>query len=469
MHAPRAVDHPPIAWLPEIEAALVCVAEVLVVLMLLRQQTLELTGIALHWWALVAPALIASVLASFSARASGATALPFGPNAVFVLAFARGLGPASLGMCTQAGGAECGRELGGLFTAALLVYAAMVAGLTLLILKLRLERYRRVLLMPLAAICWTYLVVAPALKVAAESIAVIVPTVALLVLLLAGVRRFAPWLVALGLWFVIAWLTHDFPQPSAAHAVASLPGFSPRVVWMWLSRWTFWMDALPLVAPIAIANAFGIIENLAAAREVGDHASPSHTLGIVTIGTLTGAALGATAPTTVYVGHTAFRRRGARWAYGLCMVPPLCAMGMFGHRLADLLPATIFFGATAYVGVTVGLLPRRHLKNVGDVARVLLVALPVLTAAFVPTSHPAIAWLARGGGLTAVGWAFLCFAERDSRAREAAAWAMAVASLLGIVHAPPLGVVSFMTALAYTGVALAARRVASAYSATTLG
>ncbi|HSI04785.1 MAG: hypothetical protein ACAI38_16690 [Myxococcota bacterium] len=465
MHAARAADDTPIAWLPELEAALVCVAEVLVVLMLLRQQTLELTGISLHWWALVAPALVASVLASFSARFSGTTALPFGPNAVFVLAFARGLGPASLGMCSPAGGSDCGRELAGLFTAALLVYAAMVALLTLLILRLRLEKYRRVLLMPLAAICWTYLVVAPALKVAAESIAVIVPTAVLLVMLLAGVRKFAPWLVAGALWFALAWLTNDFPQPNGAHAAAMVPGFSGSVVWSWLARWSFWMDALPLVAPIAIANAFGIIENLAAAREIGDHPSASHTLGIVTIGTLTGAALGTAAPLTVYVGHTAFHRRGARWVYGLCMVPLLCAMGMFGHKVADLLPASIFFGATAYVGVTVGLLPRRHLESRADVARLIMVAIPVLTAAFARVTHPIIAWVARGGGLTAVGWAFLAFAEPWSVAQEGAAWAMAVASLLGIVHAQPLTWTSYCTAAVYVALALAARVLRSRHSA----
>ncbi len=454
---PASVE-PRIAWLPEVEAALVCVAEVLVVLMVLRQQTVELTGVSPAWWALVAPALVASVLASFSARATGTTALPFGPNAVFVLAFARGLGPASLGMCTETSGRDCGSELAGLFTAALLVYALMVAGLTLVILRLHLERYRRVLLMPLAAICWAYLVVAPAVKVAAESVAVIVPTLVLLALLLAGARKFTPWLVATVLWLVLATLTHDFPRATDAGVAATVPWFSPGVVWMWLSRWGFWLDALPLVAPIAIANAFGIIENLAATREVGDHASPAHTLGIVTIGTLTGAALGVTAPTTVYVGHTAFRARGARWAYGLCMAPLLCAMGLFGHKVADLLPATIFFGATAYVGVTVGLLPRRHLTTTGDVARFVLVALPVLTAAFVPTSNLAVAWFARGGGLISVGWAFLCFAERQSRAPEAAAWAMAVGSLLGIVHAPPFGATSVITATAYAATAIVARR-----------
>ncbi len=459
MHEPRAAGETPIAWLPEIEAALVCVAEVLVVLVLLRQQTLDLTGISLSWWALVAPALLASVLASLSARFSGTTALPFGPNAVFVLAFARGLGPASLGMCSASGGNDCGRELAGLFAAALIVYAAMVAGLTLLILRLRLERFRRVLLMPLAAICWTYLVFAPALKVAAESVAIIVPTIALLVLLLAGARKLVPWVVAGALWFVIAWVTNDFPQATAAHAAAAVPGFAGATVWSWLMRWTFWMDALPLVAPIAIANAFGIIENLAATREVGDDASPGHTLGIVTIGTLTGVALGATAPTTVYVGHTAFRRRGARWAYGLCMVPPLCAMGMYGHKVADLLPASIFFGATAYVGVTVGMLPRRYLESAADIGRALLVAIPVLTAAFVPAVHPVIAWVARGGGLTAVGWAFMAFGERGSLAREGAAWAMALASLLGIVHAQPLTLASYVTAAAYVALAVGLRLI----------
>jgi hypothetical protein len=187
-----------------------------------------------------------------------------------------------------------------------------------------------------------------------------------------------------------------------------------------------------------------IIENLAATREIDDEASASHTPGIVTIGTLAGVALGTTAPMTVYVGHTAFP--SARRALGLRRV----------------------HGAAALRHV-VGLLPRRHLNSCSELARNVVVAIPVVTAAFVSSSHPLLAWIARGGGLTAVGWSFLCFSEPRTRAPELAAWAMAAASLAGIVHAQPFSITSGMTALAYAAVALVARRTALRHSATMRG
>lgn len=457
----------PGSWLSATEAALVLVADIVIVLVLQRAQVFQATGVTLGWWGVVAPAVLACSLAAYLTRRQGITALPFGPNAVFVMAFAGVIATLGKGMCDGAADA-CVMELAGFFSAALGIYALLVGVLTVLALRLDLQRYRRVLLMPLAAICWTYLVIVPALKLVHEPLTVALPAIVLFGLLLAGVRKLLPWVASFALWFGLAWFNDDFPHAVTTSA-ATLPPFAIRAAWSWLLRPELWVHAFPIIAPLAIANAFGIIENIAAAREVGDTPSPEHTVGVVTAGTLAASILGGNAPITIYVGHAAFHLRGAGWLYSALAIPFLVAIGAFGDALVDKLPTTIFLGAVAYLGAMVGLLPRRHLKSATDFGYFVLVVSPVVVASIVGMFHPVLAWLGRGGGLTSVAWSFFCFAPQRSPTREGAAWGMAMAALLGLVHAPALTWQSYATAAAYAVAAIALRVVRVRYSATMRG
>ncbi len=455
------------SWLSATEAALVLVADIVIVLVLQRAQVFQAAGVTLGWWGVVAPAVLACALAAYFTRAQGNTALPLGPNAVTVMAFGGVVAALGKSLCAVAD-ERCAVELAGFFGAALFVYAILVAVLTVAALRLDLQEYRRVLLMPLAAICWTYLVITPALKLVHEPLTVTLPAVALFALLLGGAGKLIPWLVSAGLWLGLAWLNDDFPRVVTVHA-ATLPPFAVQAAWGWLVRSELWIHALPIVAPLAVANAFGIIENIAAAREVGDTPSPPHTLGVVTAGTLAASLLGGNAPITVYVGHTAFHLRGAGWLYSALAVPFLIAIGIFGDRLVDLLPTTIFLGAVGYLGAMVGLLPRRHLRSAADVGYFAIVVSPVVVMSLVGMQHPLLAWIGRGGGLTSVAWSFFCFAPRRSPTREGAAWGMAAATLLGLTHAPALGWQSYATAAVYVAAAVALRVARTRYSATMRG
>lgn len=72
-----------------------------------------------------------------------------------------------------------------------------------------------------------------------------------------------------------------------------------------------------IIIPVGIANFVETIENVESASLSGDEFDVGFTMVIDGLGTLVGSSFGSGFPTTVYIGHYAYKKMGASIGYSL--------------------------------------------------------------------------------------------------------------------------------------------------------
>lgn len=224
---------------------------------------------------------------------------------------------------------------------------------------------------------------------------------------------------------------------------------------------------LAVVLPLEVYNFIETMNNVESAEAAGDRYPVRACQVMDGVGTLAGSLFGSAFPTTVYIGHPAYKRlrAGAGYALGVGLVffvAATCGLIQFLYHLipaAAVAPILVFVGiviaAQAFeasprhhgLAVAVALIP--HVSNlvVAKVGSALQAAGREADAAFTAGAlEQGLHWvgqsaLAQGSIITGLLWGGLVAFLIDGRLRAAAAFAAAAAglTLVGVIHAPELG------------------------------
>ena len=115
------------------------------------------------------------------------------------------------------------------------------------------------------------------------------------------------------------------------------------------------VNALPIIIPMGLLNAFGTLLNIESAEAAGDSYPVASTMSVNGAGTILGALFGSCFPTTVYIGHPGWKALGARSGYSMLngvAVTVLCLSGAIGV-LVSLVPVQAAFPILLYIGIVI--------------------------------------------------------------------------------------------------------------------
>jgi AGZA family xanthine/uracil permease-like MFS transporter len=117
-------------------------------------------------------------------------------------------------------------------------------------------------------------------------------------------------------------------------------------------------DVLPFlsaVAPLAVMNFMGTLQCVESAAAAGDRFKPFPTMIVNGVATMVGALLGSCFPTTVYIGHPAWKALGARQGYSILngvVITLVCTTGLMGLVLA-IVPRESAAAILLFVGLVI--------------------------------------------------------------------------------------------------------------------
>ena len=227
---------------------------------------------------------------------------------------------------------------------------------------------------------------------------------------------------------------------------------------------------LAAVLPIEIYNFIETMNNVESAEAAGDK-YPVRTCQIMDgVGTMVGTIFGSAFPTTVYIGHPAYKRLKGRCGYALGVGIVLFLGAIFGfiHFLYNLIPEAAVAPMLVFVGlvitaqafsaspakhalaVAVAIIP--HMSNIlstkiRSAVSIANAEVNVGSAEFAEScTQQGIAWigqsaLSQGAIITGLLWGSILAMLIDLDFKKAATFSGTAAflTLIGIVHAPNLG------------------------------
>ncbi len=225
---------------------------------------------------------------------------------------------------------------------------------------------------------------------------------------------------------------------------------------------------LSVVIPIGLLGVLASLQNIESASAAGDEYPVRASLIVNGLGTLAGALFGSPFPTSIYIGHPAWKKLGARAGYSVLngvAVTAVCLTGTMA-ALTWLIPAEAGIAIILWIGVIITaqafeVTPKKHLVAVvvglfpGLAAWTMLVVKTALAAAgtgrpggplldpgLVRAAHAAGAYIGGGFALeqgflySAMIWSAIVVCIVDRQWNRAAAWS-AVGGLLalaGLMH-----------------------------------
>ena len=225
---------------------------------------------------------------------------------------------------------------------------------------------------------------------------------------------------------------------------------------------------LSVVIPIGLLGVLASLQNIESASAAGDEYPVRASLIVNGLGTLAGALFGSPFPTSIYIGHPAWKKLGARAGYSVLngvVITLICLTGTMG-ALTWLIPAEAGVAIILWIGVIITaqafeVTPRRHLVAVvvglfpGLAAWTMLIVKtslgaagvggpggPVLDPSLVGRAHLAGAYIGGGFALeqgflyAAMIWAAIVVCIVDRQWTRAAVWSGigAVLALAGLMH-----------------------------------
>ena len=218
---------------------------------------------------------------------------------------------------------------------------------------------RSALLATLAGAALAYIALLPTLDLFARPVVGLVPLAIILLGYFARVRlplNLPAGLVAVVVGSALAWATGQMHAEAIAPAAASfglyLPHPSLGAVLAGLP------DVLPFlsaVAPLAVMNFMGTLQCVESAAAAGDRFPPFPTMIVNGVATMVGALLGSCFPTTVYIGHPAWKALGARQGYSILngvVITLVCTTGLMGLVLA-IVPKESASAILLFVGLVI--------------------------------------------------------------------------------------------------------------------
>lgn len=334
---------------------------------------------------------------------------------------------------------------------------------------LRRSTPRAALLSALAGIALTFISMGFVFQIFAHPWIALFPT--LLLLGVYGSRSRLPLglpggLVAIGTGTAIAWLVHGispgvFEPPRESIALAFHPPVPVLGDTFALASDPRGYKAMAVVLPMGLFNVIGSLQNLESAEAAGDRYPTMPSLLANGIATLAAACFGSPFPTTIYIGHPAWKAMGARRGYSILngiAVTAICLLGATPLVLR-VVPIDVTLGILLWVGIIITAqafqeVPRAHaiavaLGLVPSFAAWALVLIEVaLRAAGSSLFRAASAFgselyidgviaLSQGFLLTSIILSAMLVFVIERRFLHAAGWALcgAALSMLGLIHA----------------------------------
>ncbi len=272
--------------------------------------------------------------------------------------------------------------------------------------------------------------------------------------------------VVLAVGTLLAWGTGLAPVggPDAA-PLAHLHLYLPRPIFgeLWAALGGGHIAAyLSVVIPIGLLGVLASLQNIESAAAAGDDYPVTPSLVANGLGTLAAACFGSPFPTSIYIGHPAWKKLGARAGYSVlngAAITLVCLTGTMA-ALTWLIPAEagvaiilwigIIIAAQAfevtpkkhYPAVVVGLLPALAAWTMLIVKTALGVGGAMLSPALLKSAHSAGVFLRGGFALeqgflySAMIWSAIVVCLVDRTWLRAAAWAGvgALLALTGLMH-----------------------------------
>ncbi len=207
----------------------------------------------------------------------------------------------------------------------------------------------------MAGVALVWIAMVPAAIIFANPL-VGLPCLFIVLLGLAGNHRF-PFRLPVGLVVIaLGALLGLFTHESSLQLDAI--GFRPPVpvigdLWIGLRLLFARPEILAVVIPIEVYNLIEALSNIETARAGGDNYRISTTMLWNGFGTCLAAVFGSPFPTTVYIGHPAYKRMGARTAYATMTAGFLLVASVIGvfTLLQHLIPAAAISTLLVFVGL----------------------------------------------------------------------------------------------------------------------
>jgi AGZA family xanthine/uracil permease-like MFS transporter len=246
------------------------------------------------------------------------------------------------------------------------------------------------------------------------------------------------------------------------------PVFCGSEILSLLTRPELLVPFLTVSIPMGVLNALGSLQNIESAEAAGDRYATAPSLAVNGLGTVAAGLFGSCFPTTIYIGHPAWKSMGAKAGYSILNGLFFTLLFLFGCGtfLENLIPIEAGAAIVMYIGIIITAqafqtTPREHAPAVAialfpAVAALLAVKLQgfhmdagatVSIAEVVANADPTkqlpefpgilalfganAGWLVSALILTAIGVAFI-----EKRYKVAAIWcgAAAVLTLIGLLH-----------------------------------
>jgi len=326
---------------------------------------------------------------------------------------------------------------------------------------------RAALLATLAGAALAYIALLPTLDLFAQPVVGLVPLGLILVGYFARVRlplNLPAGLVAVTVGSALAWATGRMSVEAIAPAMATAGLYLPTPSFGAVAGG--FADVLPFlsaVAPLAIMNFMGTLQCVESAAAAGDRFKPFPTMIVNGVATMVGALLGSCFPTTVYIGHPAWKALGARRGYSILngvVITILCTTGLMSLVLA-IVPKESASAILLFVGLVITaqafeVTPRRHfpavafglvphvaawgtgiLDTLASAAGTSVQAIGPATITKAGLSYVGLRTLGQGSLLVSMMLCATTIALIDSRFRAATGWALAASGLswIGLIHA----------------------------------
>lgn len=328
---------------------------------------------------------------------------------------------------------------------------------------------RAALLTALAGVAITFISMGFIFQIFASPLLAILPMMMILVCYASGLKMplgLPGGMLAVGTGVAIAWLLRAFGLPSfepaqepyifALHTPMPVPG-DVFALFTSVTGWKY----LAVIFPMGLFNVVGSLQNLESAEAAGDRYETKPSLLANGLGTIVAAFLGSAFPTTIYIGHPAWKAMGARAGYSILNGVVITLLCLFGGvtLVLKIVPLEATLGILLWVGIIITAqafqeVPRKHALAV---AFGLIPSLAAWALLLVETSlrkagktlfeiaptfgsdlyiHGVIA-LNQGFLLSAMVLAAMLVFVLEKDFLKAAGWMMAAAvlSALGVIHA----------------------------------
>ena len=228
---------------------------------------------------------------------------------------------------------------------------------------LRRHTPRAALLTALAGIAITFIAVGFVFQIFASPAIAILPMMLILITYASRVKLpfgLPGGFVAVVIGVVLAWFLKflgltNFATPQEQYVFAlRWPAPVPKDVFALISDPMGW-KYMAVIVPMGLFNVIGSLQNLESAEAGGDRFETRPSLLANGVGTIVAAFLGSAFPTTIYIGHPAWKAMGARSAYSVIngiVVAALCLIGGITLVL-HIVPIEVTLGILLWIGIII--------------------------------------------------------------------------------------------------------------------